>query len=136
MPAVSFLPFKKTVEVEPGTDLLEAARRAGVPIDAQCGGEGTCGRCMVRIVEGDAYGFGATLRGWVDGPVSAVVSSLPFFTRPPELRRKLIVEALLFTTSYVVQHRTVFQTPASAHGRVMVAAGTAPEASRIDAPAN
>jgi len=49
---------------------------------------------------------------------------------------KLIVEALLFTTSYVVQHRTVFQTPASAHGRVMVAAGTAPEASRIDAPAN
>lgn len=54
MPAVSFLPFKKTVEVEPGTDLLEAARRAGVPIDAQCGGEGICGRCLVRIVEGDA----------------------------------------------------------------------------------
>lgn len=53
MPAVSFLPFKKTVEVEPGTDLLDAARRAGVPIDAQCGGKGTCGRCMVRIVQGD-----------------------------------------------------------------------------------
>jgi phosphatidylethanolamine/phosphatidyl-N-methylethanolamine N-methyltransferase len=48
----------------------------------------------VRIIEGDAYGFGTTLKGWVDGPVSAVVSSLPLFTRPPELRRKLIVEAL------------------------------------------
>lgn len=53
MPAVSFLPSKKTVELAPGTDLLEAARCAGVPIDAQCGGEGSCGRCLVRIVEGD-----------------------------------------------------------------------------------
>ena len=48
----------------------------------------------VRIVEGDAYGFSTTLKGWVDGPVSAVVSSLPLFTRPPEFRRKLIVDAL------------------------------------------
>ncbi|MBN9020069.1 MAG: phospholipid methyltransferase [Rhizobiales bacterium] len=48
----------------------------------------------VRIVEGDAYGFSTTLKGWVDGPVSAVVSSLPLFTRPPEMRRKLIVDAL------------------------------------------
>jgi phosphatidylethanolamine/phosphatidyl-N-methylethanolamine N-methyltransferase len=48
----------------------------------------------VRIVEGDAYAFNRTLSGWADGPVSAVVSSLPLFTRPPEARRKLIVEAL------------------------------------------
>ena len=48
----------------------------------------------VRIVEGDAYGFSTTLKGWVDGPVSAVVSSLPLFTRPPEMRRKLIIDAL------------------------------------------
>lgn len=48
----------------------------------------------VRIVEGDAYGLNTTLQGWVDGPVSAVISSLPLFTRPPETRRQLIVDAL------------------------------------------
>ncbi len=48
----------------------------------------------VRIIEGDAYGFNATLKGIVEGEVSAVVSSLPLFTRPPESRRQLIVDAL------------------------------------------
>jgi len=48
----------------------------------------------VRVVEGDAYGFGKTLEGCVEGPVSAVVSSLPLFTRPPEARRQLIADAL------------------------------------------
>ena len=48
----------------------------------------------VRIIEGDAYGFDATLKGIVDGEVSAVISSLPLFTRPPESRRQLIVDAL------------------------------------------
>lgn len=48
----------------------------------------------VRIIEGDAYSFNKTLLGAVEGPVSAVVSSLPLFTRPPEARRQLIVEAL------------------------------------------
>ncbi len=48
----------------------------------------------VRIIEGDAYGFNTTLKGIVEGEVSAVVSSLPLFTRPPEARRQLIVDAL------------------------------------------
>ncbi|HWJ72672.1 MAG TPA: rRNA adenine N-6-methyltransferase family protein [Kaistia sp.] len=48
----------------------------------------------VRIIQGDAYAFNTTLQGIVEGPVSAVVSSLPLFTRPPEARRQLIVEAL------------------------------------------
>lgn len=48
----------------------------------------------VAIVEGDAYAFNETLKGIVDGPVSAVISSLPLFTRPPEMRRKLILDAL------------------------------------------
>ncbi|MBZ9938067.1 phospholipid methyltransferase [Mesorhizobium sp. BR1-1-16] len=48
----------------------------------------------VRIIQGDAYAFNTTLQGIVEGQVSAVVSSLPLFTRPPEARRQLIVEAL------------------------------------------
>jgi len=48
----------------------------------------------VSIIQGDAYTLGATLKGKVDGEISAVVSSLPLFTRPPEARRALILEAL------------------------------------------
>ncbi|MCX5494886.1 phospholipid methyltransferase [Kaistia dalseonensis] len=48
----------------------------------------------VRIVQGDAYTLNATLKGIVEGDVNAVISSLPLFTRPPETRRALIVEAL------------------------------------------
>ncbi len=48
----------------------------------------------VSIIEGDAYTLGETLKGTVDGEISAVVSSLPLFTRPFEMRRALILEAL------------------------------------------
>src|SRR5450759_2380711 len=50
---VTFQPSHQTVEVAPGTELLEAARRAGVVIAAPCGGKGTCGKCLVHIVTGE-----------------------------------------------------------------------------------
>ena len=49
---VRFLPFDVTVEAEEGTLLLDAARAAGVPLQAGCGAEGTCGECVVRILSG------------------------------------------------------------------------------------
>jgi uncharacterized 2Fe-2S/4Fe-4S cluster protein (DUF4445 family) len=48
---VTFFPKNSTVEVDDRTTILEAATEAGVHINAQCGGEGKCGRCRV-IVEG------------------------------------------------------------------------------------
>ena len=45
---VVFRPDGRSAEVNAGTTVLEAARRAGVQIDAVCGGEGKCGRCKVR----------------------------------------------------------------------------------------
>ncbi|HBG27120.1 MAG: hypothetical protein A2Y10_18710 [Planctomycetes bacterium GWF2_41_51] len=53
MPIVTFLPTGKTVDVPPGTELLDAARIAGVDIDSPCGGKGTCGKCVVLIRSGD-----------------------------------------------------------------------------------
>lgn len=53
MPAVTFLPSLKTVEVAPGTEMLDALRLVGLEVDASCGGKGTCGKCIVRIVSGD-----------------------------------------------------------------------------------
>lgn len=37
---------------EPGESLLDAAQRAGVPIPANCGGQGACGACHVIITGG------------------------------------------------------------------------------------
>jgi len=51
---VTFEPSAVAVTVPRGTPLLEAVRRAGLSIEALCGGEGTCGRCRVRILEGAA----------------------------------------------------------------------------------
>ncbi len=47
-------PLNRTVEVAPGTSLLEAIRRAGVQIESICGGKGECGKCRV-ILEGGGW---------------------------------------------------------------------------------
>ena len=41
-----------TIECNAGDNLLELARRANVAIDAPCSGNGSCGKCRVRLVEG------------------------------------------------------------------------------------
>jgi uncharacterized 2Fe-2S/4Fe-4S cluster protein (DUF4445 family) len=39
-----------------GETLLETARKAGVDIDAPCSGNGTCGKCRVKLLEGTVTG--------------------------------------------------------------------------------
>jgi len=53
---VVFSPLDKTIEVEPGTGLLEAAGRAGIIINSVCGGDGICGRCKMVVREGRVGG--------------------------------------------------------------------------------
>ncbi|MRS11918.1 MAG: DUF4445 domain-containing protein [Actinobacteria bacterium] len=45
---IRFEPTGRTVTVPVGSTLLEAVRAAGLPIDAPCGGTGTCGSCRVH----------------------------------------------------------------------------------------
>ena len=40
-----------------GDNLLELARRSNVVIDAPCSGNGSCGKCRVKLVEGDVETF-------------------------------------------------------------------------------
>ena len=42
-----------SIEGNPGDNLLELARRANVAIDAPCSGNGSCGKCRVKLVEGE-----------------------------------------------------------------------------------
>ncbi|MCK5595149.1 DUF4445 domain-containing protein [bacterium] len=49
----AFKPENCSVYVLSGTSILEAAGRAGIVITFPCGGQGTCGKCRVQIVEGN-----------------------------------------------------------------------------------
>ena len=42
-----------SIECNPGDNLLELARRANVAIDAPCSGNGSCGKCRVRLTSGE-----------------------------------------------------------------------------------
>ena len=49
---VRFLPSEREIRVPPGTTLLEAARRAGLPVASACGADGICARCGLDILQG------------------------------------------------------------------------------------
>ena len=59
---IEFQPDNITVSVDEGENLLSAAAAAGVYINAFCGGDGVCGKCKLRIDEGDVYSQKATLK--------------------------------------------------------------------------
>jgi ferredoxin, 2Fe-2S len=52
MPKITVLPEGKSVEVPPGTTLLEASLRAGARHGAACGGVCACSTCHVFVVQG------------------------------------------------------------------------------------
>jgi uncharacterized 2Fe-2S/4Fe-4S cluster protein (DUF4445 family) len=58
---VTFEPYNLTVEVEKGEILLRAALKAGVHINASCGGSGVCGKCRVLLEAGSVECPEATL---------------------------------------------------------------------------
>lgn len=56
---VKFLPSGVCTEVEKGTTILMAARKAGVMIESPCDGIGTCGKCKVKIDKSQLAGISA-----------------------------------------------------------------------------
>jgi uncharacterized 2Fe-2S/4Fe-4S cluster protein (DUF4445 family) len=53
---ITFLPHNKSIAVEPGCSLLQAAMDADIHINASCGGSGVCGKCRVIIEQGTIQG--------------------------------------------------------------------------------
>ncbi len=53
MPKIKFTPQNKEIDVEAGANLLKAADQAGLYIEGDCGGRGTCGKCRVKITGSD-----------------------------------------------------------------------------------
>ncbi len=75
---ISFLPDNITIEVDKGENLLAAAAEAGVYIHAYCGGDGVCGKCKVKIDQGEVRSEKANLKqeDWDQGYRLACLSSV------------------------------------------------------------
>lgn len=50
---VDFEPIGRRAAVPHGTKLLDAAHAGGIGITSVCGGQGTCGRCRVVVLDGE-----------------------------------------------------------------------------------
>jgi uncharacterized 2Fe-2S/4Fe-4S cluster protein (DUF4445 family) len=72
---VVFTPSGRRGRFEPGTTVLDAARRLGVDLDSVCGGRGICGRCQVHVSEGEHAKHGITCDAGALGPATAVEHS-------------------------------------------------------------
>jgi uncharacterized 2Fe-2S/4Fe-4S cluster protein (DUF4445 family) len=59
---VVFTPSGKRGRFPDDTNLLDAARSLGVDLDSVCGGRGICGRCQVRVSEGEFAKHGIVSR--------------------------------------------------------------------------
>jgi uncharacterized 2Fe-2S/4Fe-4S cluster protein (DUF4445 family) len=54
---VVFQPSGKRGKVSEGKTILEASRELGVEIESLCGGERNCGKCKIKLLEGDLLPF-------------------------------------------------------------------------------
>ncbi|CAA9328006.1 MAG: Phosphatidylethanolamine N-methyltransferase [uncultured Microvirga sp.] len=90
------------IELGPGTGpVTDALVRRGVAQDRLVLIEYNLDFCRLlqrrfpkaTIVHGDAYDIGASLEGVIGEPAAATVSSLPLFTKPPEVRLELLAGA-------------------------------------------
>jgi len=46
-------PAERTIEVAPDETILSACQRSGLEIEALCGGSGKCGKCAVKVTDGN-----------------------------------------------------------------------------------
>lgn len=80
MPKVQFLPENAVVDVSEDENLLQAAMRAGIHVNASCGGAGVCDKCRVFVEEGRVWGEAFPDGGWkacATVPIADVVVRVP-----------------------------------------------------------
>ena len=82
------------VDAAPNTSLLDVAKAANVAIDAPCNGNGSCGKCQVKILEGtvDSTPTHHISAGWrlscASKPTSDVVVQVPDIASAYQSRMK------------------------------------------------
>lgn len=49
---IIFQPYGTKIQIQAGHSILHAAQEAGIHIEAYCGGEKSCGKCRIKVIEG------------------------------------------------------------------------------------
>lgn len=95
---IVFHPSGKAVEAPEGSTILVAAQKANIPIDAECGGVGTCRKCAVTV-KGKFLYFGEetesldTPFGGILACEAKVISNLEVWTEDkPESSMRILTE--------------------------------------------
>ena len=60
---IVFEPFGIVTQVEEQENILLAAQRLGIKLEACYNGHQVCGKCKIRIVEGEFSGYGGIRSG-------------------------------------------------------------------------
>lgn len=112
---ILFLPDRKEIEIEQGSSILEAAKRAGLYINSYCGGEGVCGKCRVQITKGNVkpdinsitlFTKEEIMKGYVLACQTLVNEDLEVFI-PPESR----IEEEQILKEEIIQKRWMESSP-------------------------
>lgn len=73
------LTSEEIVKIKEGEDIYTALKGAGIYLVASCGGKGTCGKCRIRIVEGNAEikSYGKLIRSERESNVVLACQTVP-----------------------------------------------------------
>ncbi|MBE6038242.1 MAG: DUF4445 domain-containing protein [Anaerofustis stercorihominis] len=132
---VFFLPDEVEIFVEEGTTVLEAEIQAGLNPDAPCGGKGTCGKCLVEIMDGPVQGIVKAC----DTPVTANLTVMvPDAAREHSIlmdgaKRNIAIKPIIKTYDVVVE-RCPFGESSSDWERVKAAVSKACGVDEKDIP--
>jgi uncharacterized 2Fe-2S/4Fe-4S cluster protein (DUF4445 family) len=126
---IKFLPDDTTIEAEAGETLLDVANRGKIHINASCGGEGVCGRCVVELRSGTLSaspglyltdedfhkGVRLACRAKIDGPATIFIplesrADASFFKKAAKAEEMLTVDH----PDPMVRQTCVILTPPSA----------------------
>ncbi|MBM2831119.1 MAG: 2Fe-2S iron-sulfur cluster binding domain and protein [Dehalococcoidia bacterium] len=107
---VEVLPSQKKVTAHRGSLLLDAAAKAGMVIDTPCGGQGRCGRCLVKVTKGQAIDHESPrltpqqrADGWVLSCTARVGGDVSFVIPAQRERELIVVETATTRTAVPVQ---------------------------------
>lgn len=109
MSQITFLPENTAVEAHEGETLLEVAARAGLHINASCGGAGVCGHCRVVLAAGEVeaepspYLTDEEYASGIRLACSAKVKGDASVTIPPDSR----ADATVYATAQAEEEATV-----------------------------
>jgi len=118
---VEFLPSTKCSVVPEGTLLVDAAAKAGILIDTPCGGQGRCGRCLVRVDKGQVSDYESPYltteqiqQGWILACVARVAGDL-VISVPTRSEQDTITSESAVTRKAVITHLDWPLSPAVRH---------------------